>query len=403
MMSVDKGLVKIRNDILLSLFICTPAINVIITTIIPALAGTFMAGLYLFIGLVVAIESVLRNPRGLHRIKVTSSGIILTAISVYYVVSLFEHKTDLGIGEFAVYTVIPLLIFSNNEYDYKRVIRICPALSFAGIFFINSIFLLTYNSITMGVSYAFLAPVVISLVYLVTDRGSKTINICAILHVFYLIQLFMYGSRGTLLSIGILLIILWVLRKKQSQIRISWIRFFLALAVIVIILVFFLDIINYINSVLRSAGIHLQFVDKILLLESRGNLGNGRNEIIELAWRHILQKPILGHGISTFPYYTSMDYPHNFVVQGFFDLGIIGMLIVFVPIVTATLRILHIPQDKLYFIVALFCSSVPGALFSGNMWRNSLLWLTFAFILKFGKERNVRERYTENEDSSAFI
>ena len=402
-MSVDKGQVKIRNDFLLSLFICTSAINVIITTIIPALAGTLMAGLYLFIGLVVAIESVLRNPRGLRRIKVTPSGIILTALSIYFVVPLMGHKTDLGLGEYAVYTVIPLLILSNNEYDYKRVIRICPVLSFAGVFFINSIFVLTYYSITMGVSYAFLAPVVFSLIYLITDRGNRIINLCAFLHIFYLIQLFMYGSRGTLLSIGVLLIILWVLRKKHSKISISWFRFFLVLAFIILVSAFFLDIINYINSALRSVGIHLQFVDKILLLESRGNIGNGRNEIIEVALSHILQKPILGHGISTFTFYTSIDYPHNFIVQGFFDLGIIGMLIVFIPVVSATLRIFHISQEKLYFIVALFCSSVPGALFSGNMWRNSLLWLTFAFILKFGKDRKTIERYTDNENPSAFI
>lgn len=97
-----------------------------------------------------------------------------------------------------------------------------------------------------------------------------------------------------------------------------------------------------------------------------------------------VKKPLFGHGIKSFEYYTGIVYPHNFVYQMLFDIGIIGTLIIIVPLLSSVIKIFKRIGDyeNSTVLIALICASVPGALFSGDLWLNPLLWLTFSLILR---------------------
>ena len=72
-----------------------------------------------------------------------------------------------------------------------------------------------------------------------------------------------------------------------------------------------------------------------------------------------------------------------------FDIGIIGTLIIIIPILTSAMKIFKRigNYENSTVLIALICASVPGALFSGDLWLNPLLWLTFSLILRWEYRR----------------
>lgn len=384
------------KDVILAIYMCIPAINVILVSFLPSLSGRMMAWLYILVAFMFLLIWMLGTK---HRIVINKDNISLLVITFYiivvYVFSLIRKTTDLSIYEFAVYPLLPMALISRIDFDYARTIRICPCLTVWGLLNINGIFAESNNAISMGLSYAFMPPIIFSLVYFYTDRRNKVISIFSLLHIFYLYRVIIYGSRGPLLSIIVCFLVLWVLQQKDNNVKISWFRVILITIILFIFALSFVEIISTLNKILVSHGIRIQSFNKILLLSQTENLDNGRKQLQKLAWEYILNRPFLGYGVSTFTFYTSQDYPHNFILQCLFEFGVVGTVILFYPLIKGIIKTISINKDKLVFVIAIISASVIGALFSGNMWRNALLWFSFAIVLKFyfekkkGKDENT--------------
>lgn len=137
-----------------------------------------------------------------------------------------------------------------------------------------------------------------------------------------------------------------------------------------------------ISNYLAQFDISLNVIDKFLRLNNAGDMTNGRDDIDKVAWEGIWNSPIIGHGTSQFDKYTGLGYPHNFILQMLYDGGIVLASIVFIPIARSLLQKKRlISEEEFILLLCLFFASVPGALFSGDLWNSIVLWMFFGFVV----------------------
>jgi len=377
---------EVYESILIALFINVPAINIIIASIIPSLSNGVMAILYLLLICLFLFDYFLNYIKRLRIERITSAMVVFTII-IAYVLTWIKIGNQLSILNLVIYVFLPLLIISKMDINGELIIQFCVLIPVIGVPFFQKVFQQTNNSISMGLSYAFLPAVVFASSYLLTCvRKNKLITIVALVDLIYFVLIFLYGSRGVVLSGFIAVFILWLVRKK---INLEYDPYFglkiICISVVAIIIVIFRwQIIYFLYDFFSGKGITVEFFDKIIRLQKLGGVDNGRSDINKVFLAEFVKKPLFGHGIKSFEYYTGIVYPHNFVYQMLFDIGIIGTLIIIVPLLSSVIKIFKRIGDyeNSTVLIALICASVPGALFSGDLWLNPLLWLTFSLILR---------------------
>ena len=377
---------EVYESILIALFINVPAINIIIASIIPSLSNGVMAILYLLLICLFLFDYFLNYIRRLRIERITSAMVVFTII-IAYVLTWITIGNQLSMLNLVIYVFLPLLIISKMDINGELIIQFCVLIPVIGVPFFQKVFQQTNNSISMGLSYAFLPAVVFASSYLLTCvRKNKLITIVALVDLIYFVLIFLYGSRGVVLSGFIAVFILWLVRKK---INLEYDPYFglkiICISVVAIIIVIFRwQIIYFLYEFFSGKGITVEFFDKIIRLQKLGGVDNGRSDINKVFLAEFVKKPLFGHGIKSFEYYTGIVYPHNFVYQMLFDIGIIGTLIIIVPLLSSVIKIFKRIGDyeNSTVLIALICASVPGALFSGDLWLNPLLWLTFSLILR---------------------
>lgn len=323
-----------------------------------------------------------------------------TVIFLVLYLSAFYFFTNSLIGppktklSFLMAFVLSALVIPNLAViDARFFLRAVMALPSFAIFRLNRVFSPVYgysDAISMDVSYAFLIPIIASIVYITCylkydQHRTKRLMvfICAVNAVFFL-QLFLHGSRGPLLSIVLVVLFLLVVKKRKyvpgisiSNGKFSFLFLFLLLSLGGYVLFF-----QTIMELLSVTGIESHAINKILQLSTEGDLTNGRSNLNILTINGIIEHPFLGNGLDRYHANTGMVYPHNFILQILYDGGLLYFFVILTPIVMGIVRICKTcSTDEFAIMSFLFFSSVPGALFSNNLYANSLLWMFFGFSL----------------------
>lgn len=377
---------EVYESILIALFINVPAINIIIASIIPSLSNGVMAILYLILICLFLIDFFQHYVKR-SRIERAASLLIIFTIIIAYILTWIKIGNQLSVFNLIIYVFLPLLIISKMDINGELVIQFCTLIPVIGVPFFQMVFQQTNNSISMGLSYAFLPAVVFASSYLLTcSKKNKTITIIAMVDLIYFVLIFLYGSRGVVMSGFIAVLLLWLVRKKlQHEYDPYFALKILCISVVAIIIVIFRwQIVYFLYDFFCGKGITVEFFDKIIRLQKLGGIDNGRNDINKVFFAEFLKRPLFGHGIKSFEYYTGIIYPHNFVYQMLFDIGIIGTVIIVVPLLSSAIKVFKRigEYENSTILISLICASVPGALFSGDLWLNPLLWLTFSLIFR---------------------
>lgn len=282
------------------------------------------------------------------------------------------------------------------DFDVKSVFR---NISLFGVVFVAFVYRLDMGSTEdgtadfgnwMGVSYGILRIIdgltIYGLFYSFKTKH-KAIFLSAACA--YLIFLFIYGSRGTLLAYAFLLFFCWTIKKDYSFKH--FIKYSLIIAIpFAFIYSFFFDILLWLQDISQTFDVKLFFVEKLIALEEVGNISSGRSELIEAAIPGIINSPFFGNGIATFEPYNN-GYVHNVFVQVFFELGIIPFILVCSIVFLSLKSILNLRIDKSnrLFIVFLLSSGVVELLFSSSLWLSQIFWLYVGYIvqLNFNKKK----------------
>lgn len=299
--------------------------------------------------------------------------------------------------------VAAFLIPGIIHIDVRTFLIALVVLPSIGILYLDRIFygeILETGVVSMGTCYALLIPVLGDLVYLRFYYRKESIRMkiimlfFAAINLFYLVQMAMFGSRGPILCAVLLIMSFFIIRiDDNKKVFFRKGRVLIIIIGLLFLIFSFTAILQALQDFLAKFDISLNVVDKFLRLDDNGDMTNGRESLSTMAWKGIVESPLWGNGISQFNNNTGEGYPHNFVLQMLYDGGIILTLAIMVPVTQSLIRKLKtISENKFAFFVLLFFASVPGALFSGDLWNASTLWMFFGFVL--AKNSVVEKSYS---------
>lgn len=393
----------ILASIFLALFADVKTLNLIVIAAYPSYSGVFMTAMYAVIIIGLLIIGLFLQRRSFLKLRKSHWGICILCILWYIMTSLFIASPSVNIQFFGVFMVAAFLIPGIIHIDVRTFLIALVVLPSIGILYLDRIFygeILETGVVSMGTCYALLIPVLGDLVYLRFYYRKESIRMkiimlfFAAINLFYLVQMAMFGLRGPILCAVLLIMSFFIIRiDDNKKVFFRKGRVLIIIIGLLFLIFSFTAILQALQDFLAKFDISLNVVDKFLRLDDNGDMTNGRESLSTMAWKGIVESPLWGNGISQFNNNTGEGYPHNFVLQMLYDGGIILTLAIMVPVTQSLIRKLKtISENKFSFFVLLFFASVPGALFSGDLWNASTLWMFFGFVL--AKNSVVEKSYS---------
>ncbi|MCM8901631.1 O-antigen ligase family protein [Caldicoprobacter algeriensis] len=209
------------------------------------------------------------------------------------------------------YRILELLFDSKSVSEIKSLMIVFNRYVGIGRFAGNNGFIL---SLGLG----------IALCEMLTQR--KVIHVVYI--IIFFISIFLTGSRYAFLAsiLSMVLVVFFFYHKKTHLSRLT--KF-----ILLIVLIFICILLSY-------CFFPSSIFDRFMNMESIYN----RFKLYNLAWELFLQRPILGHGINTFLYYTfyridmlEKTYTHNVFLQLLSETGIIGTILIIASFIVTLL------------------------------------------------------------------
>ena len=369
---------KIFPSLLIALFL---EIGVINLGLFVMLDKSFMQYIYIALGILAVLNLFLH----INKLNIDTGMVGMASVLIcYYFLSYRE--TAVEPLYFIMYVVFPAVL-SLLDFDMERVLRYSAVLVVPLIFLGNDVFAIEENQeiISMGVTYAFLSSICAALVHYKYYRKtrSKYMYIAYIANLYYLIQIVQMGSRGPILAISLLIVVMSIYDYDiKGKLRINFIWAFLLVILTILIVMNFLTILEWVQKFLNSYDISFNFIDKIVKLSETDNVSNGRMVLYKLSLIGFLQAPIFGHGISTFAKYTNQVYPHNSILQLMFDGGIfLTSLVVGLFISRSVKNLKNTDKNGFTFYLFLFFISVPTSFVTGDLFKNYSFWLLVFMLM----------------------
>ena len=382
----------ITASFLLALFVDVQTLNLIVIAAQPSLAGIFMSVMYAIVVICLFAIAIFVQRRSIFKLRLSHLGICLLCTLWYAFTSTFVAPPSVTAQFFGVFTVSAFLIPGMLRIDMRAFLLALIIMPSIGILYIDKIFIseiIETGVVPMGTCYALLVPVLGNLVYLRFFYRKESVRIkivmliFAIINIYYLVQMTMFGSRGPILCALLLILSFFIVHiDDKGKISMRKGRSTIILVCMVLITLSFTAILQILKDFLTTFDISLTVVDKFLRFGESGDMTNGREVISSMTWKGIINSPLWGNGTAQFLNNTGEVYPHNFILQFLYDGGIILTSTVLVPIVRTLMHKMRIVSENEYIcLLFLFFASVPGALFSGDLWNQGSLWLFFGFVL----------------------
>lgn len=121
------------------------------------------------------------------------------------------------------------------------------------------------------------------------------------------------GSRGAMFATAFALACLMLLGRARLARRLAVVAGFVVLALIVV------------ATTDLGAQVASSFANRVLDLFFREHYVSGRDRIYAFALEAGFDKPLIGHGLASFPAATQWPYAHNIVLDAWFETGALGV------------------------------------------------------------------------------
>lgn len=382
------------NSVLLGLFL---SLQTIMVYLFPSAEGGVATGGLLGIMYIACVALIILNLllTGTFSFK----KIPLVGFLIAVILMVFYKYTQNIIGEprtpFALYlmfTVMAFLMPMLTRIDSKIFFRTIMLISLLALFRMDAVLapmIASRGTITMGYSYSFLTPVLVSLSYLIfffkTDSATwkAIMGLSIIVNIVIAFMLIKYGSRGPVVAILSMIAIPYILdfSKSKSGLHLKEGKTVIFIACLAFGLVFFIPVLEFLKTFFSNFGLSLNFIDKFLRLSESDNIGGDRELIYEITMYGIYQRPLFGHGCDQFENITGFSYPHNFFLQMLYDGGAILTTFIFIPLLRRLWKWKsECTKANFVIIMTLFFASVPGSMVSGDLWQMVELWFFFGAV-----------------------
>lgn len=265
------------------------------------------------------------------------------------------------------------LLTGSMEYDIDSVLKYGKYMAILN-FFTTSLFLIISNasfSLSMRFGYAMLPSALWFLYEVMKNKSYRFLP----LFIVSTLMLTIWGSRGTLLVIGLFLFMTLLKYRK-----ISWL----------LVAVFALVFVNQIQTIALNLCIFLSEMTgahKITGLISilSGDLWSttgGRDNLYGHCWDLFTSDP-LGNGVCFWAFDSKMNYlyPHNIFLQVAAESGIIGLMLLGITLYTMARRLFMCERDYFMFYNMIFSISIARLLVSSNFWERPEFWLSIGIFI----------------------
>jgi len=231
----------------------------------------------------------------------------------------------------------------------------------------------------------------VSLVVVSTLAHKNILNI--LVSIIGIFSIFSFGTRGPVLCLLFLIVIYMLVFQKTHK----HLWFFLLVSGVILCLMWFYDdIIQFLKSFFQEAGMNTRIFD---LIQS-GNIAesSGRNRIQSLLLEAISENPF-GYGIAG-DRLLAGSYSHNVLVELWVSYGVfLGSIIFIVPVIFTVRLMLKRKSHRTVednFILVLIASSYIKLFLSGTYLTESLLYLLIGVLLSvYEKEKRNAEYSVE--------
>lgn len=326
-------------------------------------------------------------------------------VSGWYIVSVFLGVSSLSCVEFLYYFIFASLVSTQN-FDYKKVVLYVVLFSFLVIPFGKSIFFdditnyYSNSSVSLALSYALLPLIIAGIThfYYYRDDAKWYTKVCYLVDIFLIIQLFIKGNRGLVLSLFIAIALIAVKGKNNAKESKTIVRIILLIILMVIVLLNLNFILLTLSSSLNRFGLSANFLEKMSRLQASNSIFNGRESIYGYVFSNVWDSPIWGHGISSIESFSNGEifYPHNFILQLLFDGGLV-LFVLFIVVLLKQLRKMMVNvgnANESVYLLFLFLCTVPKMLFSTDMWTNAAFFMMISYTII--SNRNTLKMNMEN-------
>ncbi|TYR72626.1 O-antigen ligase family protein [Rossellomorea vietnamensis] len=230
----------------------------------------------------------------------------------------------------------------------------------------------------------FLGEVIILLLYLFNNRLSVWLKYILVAALF--VGLVFTGSKGPILSLIVAVSIVNIstlsLKIKKTVLLKKYFSFallFLGFIVLLRYVVFKLFSFDYLAS-------------RFIISNSESSYGEySRSHLFEKALEFSYQSPFFGNGLGAFGYlyrgFDVRDYPHNMLLEVLSELGLVGLILITVPIVLTFIKFYKFSRNQnclyLKLSMVLFIYYLLNSLVSGDLGFSNLKLFLFMGIINY--------------------
>lgn len=383
----------VLNSLLLAFFLNIQCLNQFLITFSTGIESV-MTLMYMGVTVLIFIFGFLTKKKHTSRLPNIYVIALFYVLMLYFFTPSSSGKPYTSFEFFFVFTVVAYLIPLLTSIDPKILVKATMLLPVPVVLRAEEIFyhnVLNSPTVSMGQSYAFLVPVTASIIYyaMYFKKESFFHKVFGLIggaaNAVFMIYLLLFGSRGPVLAMVLLVGLLLVARfPKVGSYGLSFNRgrIMIGIVVLVLFVLYFISILHFLQSYFLGKNLSVGFIDKILRLSESGDISNGRSIIWPVVVNGFWDSPVLGNGFDLFNNTGLYAYPHNFLFQTIYDGGLLMLSIVTIPSVFKIIHLIKVSNyDSLILIFFLFFISVPGAMFSGDLWQQENLWLFTGMIL----------------------
>lgn len=301
---------------------------------------------------------------------------VLTAFISYVICPEVEQAYSYYFS-FILTRIIPALYFTIYidkqklvlTFEYLKKYRLLWLLyAIVGILWIP-LHTNSWNQYSMTYGYNLLIPACLVFYCFIRYAKIKWLFYGSVFGVFMLLR----GSRASVLCLMVFIILAYVMIHKENINKGKLARIIVLLIVGIIVLMNFKNIISLLRNIFPSSR-------TLVLLASNINFDSGRSNIQSLYWDAINAHPFRVNGIfSDRIYYSNLmrgaydmtNYPHNFIVELFYQWGIPLGIIVFIVLVVGIIKSIWYSNknddaELISFILIMFVAGFLKLFFSAS-------------------------------------
>ena len=281
--------------------------------------------------------------------------------------------------------VFPLVLVLVKIKHFDMLLSVLRKISYLIVMIFPMLCFFKNNkySYSMGLANSLVVPTMVLLYYYFVRRQKRDLLFAIII----IAMIFIWGSRGALLSVISFVAFFYMKNIKQSKYarRIYF-------AAIAFVCVGFLSpiLLELLDDWFQSLGIQSR---TIWVLLHNPVYFSGREDIYISIVEGIIDDPFNIRGIAGERMLANGAYAHNFILQLFGEFGIVfGMLssTIIMLFTMVTLKFERVNSERGLKLI-LFSASVPRMLISGSIWSEPYFWMWFVMCMEGAKREKCQE------------